>query len=88
VVYDLTARSKIYSHVFMGDDIRISGNMVSYTQSLGRAKRENCKDYDKIVKQSLSPTIEADVSFKLEDLAHPENLKSLPPSKLRCVANQ
>jgi hypothetical protein len=88
VVYNLKARAKVYEHIFAGKDIRISGNTVFYVQSLGRAKREQCKDYDKIVSQDFRPILEAEVSFQVEDLAHPEKLKSLNPSKIRCVAHQ
>ena len=70
VVYDLKARTKLYQHVYMGNGIGVTGGIVSFTERLDRATRENCKDYDRITKLGLSATIEADVSFKLDDLAN------------------
>jgi hypothetical protein len=59
VVFDLKSKQKVYQHVYIGRDMRVSGNTITYMQSLGRARRDQCKDYDKIVKQGLSPTIDA-----------------------------
>jgi hypothetical protein len=88
LVFDLKARVKVYQHIFMGKDIRISGNTVFYTQRLGTATPGQCKTYDAIVKQGFSAVIVADVSFPVEDLAHPDRLKSLAPSNPRCTAQQ
>ena len=87
-IYDLNKRMKLYEHTYMGKNIRVEGHTVFFTEHLGNAKPDQCKDYDKIVKLSLTPTLEADVSLNLNDLAHPEKLTLLVRSKTRCVASQ
>jgi hypothetical protein len=87
-IYNLKTRSKLYEHRYMGKNIRIEGRTVIFTEHLGNAKPDQCKDYDKIVKLSLTPTLEADVSLNLDDLAHPEKVTLLVRSKTRCVATQ
>ena len=87
-VYDLVARTKIYEHAYMENSFRLTESMVWFTEPLGRAAPERCKDYDRIVKLGQTPTMEGDVSFSLDDLAHPERLGSLVSSNLRCVATQ
>jgi hypothetical protein len=87
-IYDLTKRTKLFEHTYMGKNIRIEGRTVIFAEHLGNAKRDQCKDYEKIAKLSLTPTLEADVSLNLDDLAHPEKLTLLVRSKTRCVATQ
>jgi hypothetical protein len=89
VVYDLKARTKLYERGFMGDTIRIGGNTVSFVESLGPAKREQCSaDFDRFTKQGFTTTLVADALFQLADLAHPEKMKALPRTRQRCVETQ
>ncbi len=88
LIYDLKARRKLYSHTYMRGSFRLKGESASFTEDLGRAKPEQCKDYSKVSKMGLTPTLEGDVSFTLDDLAHAEKLNSVKPSNVRCVATQ
>lgn len=82
VVYDLQARTKLYEHNF-------SGNTVSFVDWVGPAKREQCPaDFDRFTKHGLTTTLAADVSFKLEDLSHPQRMKTLARAKQRCIETQ
>ena len=87
-VFDLNGRKKVYEHSYSGTGVRINAGIVTFTETVGPAKRAECPKFDEITKMSLAPAIEADVSFAVADLAHPEKLKLLSPVKPRCVAHQ
>jgi hypothetical protein len=56
---------------------------------LGPARREQrSADFDRFTKQGFTTTLVADVSFQLEDLAHPEKMKTLARAKQHCVETQ